>query len=804
MNRDQQPVDYTKDLTQRLDLDFALQAAGLGVWELDLITSKVVWDDRCRMLFGLAKGNLLSYEQAIQYIHPQDLDRVNQAVAWAMNPLSGGNYDQTYRTIGADDQIVRWVRFFGRGYFSPTGELYRFAGLAQEVTQQVEAHKQLEQSQREVLSLFEEAPVGIATISADDLLTFQSANPFYGQLVGRTPQALTGKPLLEALPELAGQGFDDLLREVIRTGVAFTAKEVAVELRRNDRLETIYVDLTYQPRRAPDGTVSGILVVATDVTRQVESRRQVEASETKLRSIIAAAPAGIGLFVGRDLIIENPNQTFIDIVGKGPGIEGLPLREAMPELLTEGQPFLKILDDVFTTGIPFLSPASLVKITQNGVLNDNYYNISYTPVYDASGQVYAILDIAIDVTVQVAAQQALASSEAHLKFLQNTVPAMIFYLDTQQRYQSYNETFMRWFSVDATSALGKTVEEFIGPAAYQRVAPYLTLAYSGQPQRYEMRAPARLGEDRWLDIIYTPHVDLTGNVLGIIVMSTDITQSKQVETDLRQSEARYRALSNELEQRVAERTRELVVANQDLTRSNANLQQFAYIASHDLQEPLRKIQSFSDLLIRQLDEHLNETSRSYLERITAAGARMSLLIKDLLAYSRIATRQQTFGPVSLMTIVQDTLTTLEWEIQQTEARIQVDELPVVNGDESQLGQLFQNLLTNAIKFVRPDQSPVIAIRYRQCPPEDLPLTIKPDAQVPFYHQINVVDQGIGFDIKFLDRIFQVFQRLHGKNEFAGSGIGLAICQRVVENHAGGITAHSAPGQGATFSVYLPA
>ena len=155
--------------------------------------------------------------------------------------------------------------------------------------------------------------------------------------------------------------------------------------------------------------------MAVDVTDRVVAMKELEESETKLRGIISSAPAGIGLFVGRDLIIENPNQTFIDIVGKGPGIVGMPLREAMPELVTEGQPFLKILDDVFTTGVMFQSVASQVKIVQNGVMTYNYYNISYTPVFNDKGEVYAVLDIAIDVTDQVKAQQKLEIAESSLR-----------------------------------------------------------------------------------------------------------------------------------------------------------------------------------------------------------------------------------------------------------------------------------------------------------------------------------------------------------------------------------------------------
>ncbi|GAB3716161.1 hypothetical protein GCM10027592_57200 [Spirosoma flavus] len=278
----------------------------------------------------------------------------------------------------------------------------------------------------------------------------------------------------------------------------------------------------------------------------------------------------------------------------------------------------------------------------------------------------------------------------------------------------------------------------------------------------------------------------------------------QAEQSILQSEARYRHLSAELEQQVQARTRELDLLVGDLRRSNENLQQFAYVASHDLQELLRKMQSFSTLLSQYLGQVLDTTAIDYLERITKSAARMSTLIRDLLSYSRLTTRQQRFGPISLEAVIAEVLETLSVEVEHRQAQMQVDELPIVHGDDSQLSQLFQNLLSNALKFTPASERPQIRVKYLHRHLAELPVDIRLNGSAPFYHQISIIDQGIGFDTKYLDRIFQVFQRLHGKQEFPGTGVGLAICQRVMENHGGGITATSKPGQGATFSVYLPA
>ena len=186
-----------------------------------------------------------------------------------------------------------------------------------------------------------------------------------------------------------------------------------------------------------------------------------------------------------------------------------------------------------------------------------------------------------------------------------------------------------------------------------------------------------------------------------------------------------------------------------------------------------------------------------------AANRMSTLIRDLLTYSRITTGQQTTELVSLNDVVEKGLADLDFLIDETGAQVTVESLPTMLGNPSQLRQLFQNLVSNALKFRRPDVQPQIQIRCELVRATVLPDSIRPTRGADAYHRIEVVDNGIGFEDKYLDRIFQVFQRLHGKHQYEGTGIGLAICEKVVVNHGGWITASSQPGQGATFRVYLP-
>jgi len=239
----------------------------------------------------------------------------------------------------------------------------------------------------------------------------------------------------------------------------------------------------------------------------------------------------------------------------------------------------------------------------------------------------------------------------------------------------------------------------------------------------------------------------------------------------------------------------------ELARSNAELQEFAYVASHDLQEPLRKIQAFGDRLMVKYSEVLTDQGCDYLKRMQNAAERMQALIDDLLTLSRVTTRAQPFVPTKLTQVVQDVLSDLEVRIQQTGGRIEVGELPTIEADPMQMRQLLQNLIGNALKFHRDEEPPVIKIYSRQLPDQER----RPTEGIIATErcQILVEDNGIGFNEKYLDRIFNAFQRLHSRSEYEGTGMGLAICRKIVERHDGTITAQSMTSNGSSFIITLP-
>lgn len=330
---------------------------------------------------------------------------------------------------------------------------------------------------------------------------------------------------------------------------------------------------------------------------------------------------------------------------------------------------------------------------------------------------------------------------------------------------------------------------------------------TGVPFEREFRLRRHDGAYRWFLGRATALRDADGRTVNWFGACTDIDDQKRAAEEL---EDRVRARTAELQQVVDDLNAEMVERERatekweltaaELARSNRELEQFAYVASHDLQEPLRKIQTFSDRLTTGPNQQLDMQSRDYLQRMHSAAGRMRRLIDDLLTFSRVSTRAHPFVKVDLNEVVQEVLGDLDDAIQRQHARVEVGPLPTVHADPVQMRQLLQNLIANGLKFHRPNEPPVVRVTGEQLPrmPDDpTDQTDRPGIR------LEVADQGIGFDESYRDRIFQVFQRLHGRNEYEGTGIGLALVRKIAERHGGTVIAHGQPGVGARFVVVLP-
>jgi PAS domain S-box-containing protein len=325
-----------------------------------------------------------------------------------------------------------------------------------------------------------------------------------------------------------------------------------------------------------------------------------------------------------------------------------------------------------------------------------------------------------------------------------------------------NERHARMLGYSRSELIGRPLSSLYAGKGKEALQEQMARRRSGEQTAYEVELLRKDGSKIPVIVSATPLFDDRGEFKGSIGAVTDITVRKRMEEEIK-------TYADRLEQ------------------SNKELEQFASIASHDLQEPLRKITSFGDRLAKSLGSSLTDRARDYLERMMGAAERMQRLIQALLSYSRVSTRAESLSEVDLGSIVYEVLSDIELQVERANAQIAVEELPRLWADPSQMGQLFQNLIGNAIKYNR----------------EGYP-KVKVYSQLrEGRYEILVEDNGIGFDEKHLERIFAPFQRLHGKGEFEGTGMGLAICRKIAERHGGTITARSAPGEGSTFIVTLP-
>ena len=393
------------------------------------------------------------------------------------------------------------------------------------------------------------------------------------------------------------------------------------------------------------------------------------------------------------------------------------------------------------------------------------------PWYASSGAVGGIVIFTEDISARKRAEDALQESEERFRTLANAIPQLCWMADAQGWIFWYNQ---RWY--DYT---GSTPEQMEGwgwqsvhdPSALPRVLELWRASIaSGAP--FDMVFPLR-GKDGEFRPFLTrgmPVFDHDGNVVRWCGTNTDISENRRLEEDL--------------QRRVQERTAEL-------ERKNKELRDFTRVASHDLQEPLRKVRAFGDRLRLESGHLLNELGRDSLARMEKAAGRMQDLIDALLVYSGLSAGLHLFQPVDLNKVVAEALEDLEVRLAETEGHVEVGGLPVIEADAVQMRQLFENLITNSLKFHSPGVAPVVRIEAsfpdgdrRRC-------------------EITVADNGIGFDERFLSKIFTPFQRLHDRKEFQGTGIGLTIVRNIVERHKGTIRASSRPDEGAAFTVTLP-
>lgn len=520
--------------------------------------------------------------------------------------------------------------------------------------------------------------------------------------------------------------------------------------------------------RGGDGKAFKLIGTAQDITERKEAEEALKASEKKYRNLIgnmhevlyAVNHNGQITFVSPS--IESITQ-YRDFELIHHNMEEFVFRDDLPRLY---QNFRKCLSGIAEKENEYRL------VTKSGKIR--WMRMCSNPIYEGA-EVIGVQGIFSDITERKQAEEALHQSEERFRIMADTSPALMWINDLNGcRFVNRAYREFLGLSEDSDAAAHNWVE-FIHPEdREQYLGAYMDCFQKKAPFEAESRFLRCDGAYRWMKSFALPKLEENGDISSYIGSTMDIT-------DLKVAQEGLRALNTELEKQVQERTANLQLKNEEL-------QEFAFVASHDLNEPLRKIQAFGTLLQEKSADHLTEEERGYVSRMTGAANRMQELLNALLRYSRVETTGEEFVPTKLDDIVRTVATDLEVAIQNIGARVEIGPLPSVQGDPSQLRQLFQNLIANALKYHRSELELLVRV-YGE--------------ENTGAFRIFVEDNGIGFEEKYLEKIFQPFQRLHGRNDYPGTGIGLAICRKIVERHKGTITAKSTPGKGSTFIVSLP-
>ncbi len=646
-------------------------------------------------------------------------------------------------------------------------------------------HQKTKDESKQFYRLFMNIPAMVAILKGPDHV-FELANPIYMKAVGPNRNVI-GKPLREALPEVVDQGFVAILDSVYTTSQPYYGNEVSIQLDKGQGLETAYFNFIYHPIKNEQNITEGIFVHAVDVTELVSERKRAEQNEERFRSFVLNSPMPIGIYVGREMRVQTANDAILKAWEKDRTVVGKTFREALPEL--EGQPFYDILDNVYTSGIPYEAIEEKVYLMRDGKITPTYWNFSYTPLKNESENIYGVMNTAAEVTELVMAKKQLLAAEETLRSAITISELGTWQIDLQNSRTTLSKRVADWFGLPEQGATMEDVIERIDGEYKDHVAKSIKQAIDSKgvyEVEYRVINPFT-SQEVFLYAKGKVETDEDGNLMfnGIC---KDITFQKQTE--------------KELAKQVELRTVELQQANDELNALNDNLKQFAYIASHDLQEPLRKINLFSDILKQKIANNPDNDLTPYIGKISQAASRMTNLIKDLLDFSRAEAGNKTSATIDLEEIVGNVIEDYEMLIQQKNAVIEISSLPVIPGIPLQMNQLFYNLVGNALKFTREGVVPHITISSRILTQDDIRSHEKLFLNTS-YAEIVIKDNGIGFNPKFREHIFLIFQRLHGKDDYEGTGIGLALCKKIAENHKGIIFAQSKENEGAAFHIILP-
>jgi len=607
----------------------------------------------------------------------------------------------------------------------------------------------LKESEELFSAIFKNSPVGITLVSFSDGI-IRDANDILYKHLGYKKEELIGTTSACLYKNIADR--DRVFKSIIDKG--FVENEEIEFLTKGGQVIHGLLSIAII-------TIKGkAFMLSTVVNMTVEKNVKIalRLSEEKYRNIIANINLGL-LEVDTNEIIEVANNSFCEMSGYS--MEEI-IGKSAKTLFAKSETNFKLIEINAERERGIAGVYERILINKKGETKE--WLISGAPHYNDEGKMVGTIGIHLDITEQKLAEKALKLSEEKFKSMVHNISDIITLIDNYGNIVYQSASVKQVLGYNETETIGRNLFEFMHPNDIAMLAIEMEkmLLTPGNSNVVEYRVMNKFGEYVLMEGQANNQL-LNPAIKAIIVNSKDITQRKKAEAAL-------------------------IKQAYDLSISNKELERFAFIASHDLQEPLRMVSSFMNLLQKKYKDVLDETATDYIRYAVDGSNRMKQLINDLLLYSRLASKHQQTQKVNLQNVVKEVQIILRYEILTNGATIYTDGLPVVMAVQLEMEQLLQNLISNAIKYQQAGNKAIIYVTGTERPNDWL---------------IAVKDNGIGIDEKFSDKIFIMFQRLHNKDEYSGTGIGLAVCKKIVERYGGTITMESKPGEGSTFFFTIP-
>jgi PAS domain S-box-containing protein len=783
-------VVTTEDITKRKQaeeaikesqnqLTFAIEATELGVWDYNPETHKFKANDRLKDWYGLQPEEEIDAEAGIAMIAEADRQRVVEAMQKSLQ-WGGGDYDIEYTIVHPITGQERIVRAKGKASFNEHRVAQRFNGTLQDVTPQAQARQQIEESRERLSNIISQVNAGIAQTTTHG--QFTNANERFCEITGYSKEELLAQTIQSITHPDDWPRNKELVIKALTEGKNFLIEKRYI--RKDGSIVWVSNSVSIVTDSKGEKFVTAISV---DITDQIINRQKLEESEERFRSMADASPVMIWT------LDEAGNSTYYNSrAAEFTGHTEEQIRAGKSWQVAIHPDDIDYASAVVGHAVVNRLPYQMECRMQRADGEWRWLLNQGTPRFGKEGDYFGFVGTSIDITEHKNSQQALQTALEQIRLSKEAAELGTFDMDLEKGTMHWDDRCRTLFGISHHGPV--TYErDFAGglhPDDRDRILKLIERLFDKSVSNGDYDVEYRtIGVDdgvvRWVRAkgkVYFGEGEKPLRFIGSVLDITEKVTAIQ----------RIEALVEERTKELAQANEALQKMNRELQRSNQNLEEFAHAASHDLKEPVRKIHFFTHQLRTQLSAHLGDAELRSFNRIENASQRMGNLIDDLLLYSHVSHRPQETDRVNLSRKVQNVLEDLELDIAEKGADIHVEQLPVVNGYSRQLQQLLQNLISNALKYSKANVAPRIHITASKVAEGGCE-----------YHLIEVKDNGIGFEPEYADKIFQMFTRLHGKTEYSGTGVGLSIVKKVVENHQGFIRVESEVGVGSTFKIYLP-